>query len=314
MDISKFYKSLDSIRKDLSNIASDLRKVEKEASFVDGIIAEKVPVNVAAVREAIENISEGDGTGTLNYVINILLGVSGADLLSDEIKFERSKSSASSTPKIDTTPHTENGAQSSILGESTLKKFYKGSEKQNLQERGFMFGSRLDYEQLLNNPYLGGSEIDEVSSPGFSYDDPMFDSFNAGVADDPAARYQSDAVQFNGDFDDFANNLDPNSMSVDEIKSRFEEPASEFTTGEEVEGASEIPPSATPADIEDGLNFDMPSAEGETRNEMLPPISTGGLDIGEDFGSDNEKDPNSPYGVADFINDENSAPLTGLYD
>ena len=311
MDISKFYKSLDSIRKDLSNIASDLRKVEKEASFVDGVIAEKVPVNVAAVREAIENISDGDGTGTLNYVINILLGVSGADLLSDEIKFERSKSSAASAPKIDTTPHTENGAQSSILGESTLKKYYKDSKKQNLQERGFLFGSRLDYEQLLNNPFLGGSAIDEVANPGFSYDDPMFDDFNAGVADDPSAQYQSDAVQFNGNFDDFANDLDPNSMSVDEIKSRFEEPAAEFTTGEEVEGASEIPPSATPADIEDGLDFDMPAAEGSASAETLPPISDGGLDLDDGAG---ESVSDNPYGVSDFIDDENSAPLNGLYN
>lgn len=274
MDISKFYKSLDAVRKDLDNIASDLRKVEKEASFVDGIIAEKVPVNIASVRETIENIANGDGQGTMNYVINILLGVSGADLLSDEIKMEREKSNGGAAAKpIDTTPHTENGAQSSILGESkkrSLKDFYK--QKPMQESASLAFGPTLNYEELLSNPYLSGGDSHAYESDFASnIDDIGFGGMDRDMANDPAAEYSDDAVSFNGDFDEFANDLDPNSMSFEDIRSKYEEPAEEFVGGEEVTdlNGGAVPPNTSPAEIEGDFG--------------LPPLDDGTGAGGDDF-------------------------------
>lgn len=275
MDISKFYKSLDAARKDIEKVATDLRRVEKEASFVDGIIAEKIPVNIAAIREALEHIVSDDGTGTMNGVMNILLGVSGADLLSDDIKMEREKSSGAkpAAPAIDTTPHTENGAQSSILGESkkrSLKDFYKDPMKESAS---LAFGPTLNYAELLDNPYLSGGDPHSYESDFASnVDDFGFGAMDRGLANDPAAEYSDDAVQFNGDFDDFANDLDPNGMSFEDIRNKYEEPAEEFVGGEEVTdlNGGAIPPNTSPADIED--NIEMPPLETVPTDDGLAPI------------------------------------------
>jgi len=275
MDISKFYKSLDAARKDIEKVATDLRRVEKEASFVDGIIAEKIPVNIAAIREALEHIVSDDGTGTMNGVMNILLGVSGADLLSDDIKMEREKSGSAkpAAPAIDTTPHTENGAQSSILGESkkrSLKDFYKNPMKESAS---LAFGPTLNYAELLDNPYLsGGDQHSYESDFASNVDDFGFGAMDRGLANDPAAEYSDDAVQFNGDFDDFANDLDPNGMSFEDIRNKYEEPAEEFVGGEEVTdlNGGAIPPNTSPADIED--NIEMPPLETVPTDDGLAPI------------------------------------------
>ncbi len=273
MDISKFYKSLDAARKDIEKVATDLRRVEKEASFVDGIIAEKIPVNIAAIRETLEHIVSDDGTGTMNGVMNILLGVSGADLLSDDIKMEREKSGGGkpAAPAIDTTPHTENGAQSSILGEKrSLKDFYKNPMKESAS---LAFGPTLNYAELLDNPYLSGGDPHSYESDFASnVDDFGFGAMDRGLANDPTAEYSDDAVQFNGDFDDFANDLDPNGMSFEDIRNKYEEPAEEFVGGEEVTdlNGGAIPSNTSPADIED--NIEMPPLDTVPTDDGLAPI------------------------------------------
>lgn len=283
MDIDKFYKTLDNARKELNKVVTDLRKFEKEASFVDGIIAEKVPVNVANVRERLDNIANGEAQGSLGYVINIILGVSGADLLSDDTKMAR-QAAASNAPKVDTTPHVGNGPQSALMGESkkrTLSDFYK---KSKMQESGLVFGNILDFNEVADQ--MGFEDEPEDTNPFFDeINDYAFDSSNDSALDDDN-YYGNEAPQFNGNFDEFANDLDPDGMSFDDIKTKFSEPASDFVQGEEL----------PPIDSLDQSANDLPPIEGDDIGDPIPspaPADTysgmpdfGGDTLGEDGNDD----------------------------
>lgn len=254
MDPQKIYKFLDSAEHDLAHAIETLRQASKTAAFEgSGVIAQKVPVDIQSVIEAVARIQTGTGVGTISYVKDLVIGANGSDFIDS---MQQRPAAQPAAPQIPSQP------SSAILGEKSLKKFYKDSLKEYAEPNG------LNFDALCEDPAFGCENIDD--DPMLDCSDDIYSQTAAqldGIYDDPEMNIDMDAVAnaptFNGDCGDLVNQMHPEDMSMSDIRQMMVEPASAGVSGERMS-----------VDAISGIGDDM----GEILNDDYMNPDTNGLD------------------------------------
>lgn len=220
MDPQKLFKQLESVQDNLNGVLDILDSVKVEASTSRGSLKELLPVNIQAVYDSIERLASGEGQGTVNGLMDLLLGASASDFISP--KRNSTKAAEVDEEGLQDAPDLSNGPKSSIVSES-IEKFYKKNKKAPMKE------SHLSWDAIIEDDAFGFDDDDDEDEYFDDVTDTLRDfgiDMSEDLIEDDESYYDYqddyDGPSWNGDFNDFADDLFPEDLSIQEMKTRME--------------------------------------------------------------------------------------------
>lgn len=219
MDPQKLFKQLEQVQDNLYSVLDILDSIKIEASTYRGSIGELLPVNIQAVHDSIENLASGEGQGTINGLMDLLLGASASDFISPK----RNSTKASEVDnRLQDAPDLSNGPKSSIVSES-IERFYKKNKKAPIKESHLSWDAIVEDDAFgLDDDYDNDDYFDDVTDTLQDFGIDMSED----LIEDDENYYDNqddyDGPSWNGDFNDFADDLFPEDLSIQEMKTRME--------------------------------------------------------------------------------------------
>lgn len=225
MDPQKMFHTLQKAQDNIYSAIEILEQVKRESAAEKGTLAEKMPVNVQSVLDSLEIIADGEGQGTINGLMDLLLGASGSDFV------DTGRDKKSSTPELEQpleeTPDLSTGPKSSIVQQESLKKFYNDSRKSMKEEvSGLSWDSIVEDERfglLDDEDDYDGDYVGDVADTLESFGIDMSEDFIEDDSNYFDYEDDYDGPSWNGDLGDFTDDMFPEDLTMNEMRTRMEQ-------------------------------------------------------------------------------------------
>lgn len=222
MDIGKtFIEPFEDILDVLESLQTDLDNLKSKAAAAGGIIAEKLPVNINAVSEKIDDILKSTGPGSIYYCELFLQQLKIGDITKTKRQMHNDIQAPNSKIMQDMNTQENTQPESAILGES--KSPYKTMKQRMTEEvvnedafmtRDFSNGElRFDALDGIDNL------LDKTSTPEFEGPFAAVDKIN--FEDDNEDYDFSEYDNYEGTTEDLMNDINPDLASMKDIKNQF---------------------------------------------------------------------------------------------
>ena len=161
LNTDSLYRPLRTVRQDLLKVIDELDALNSAAVGFGGVIGSKLPVNVNSLLEKVEGLVSGQGTDSVDSIIEFLDSVPMGDIReksAEERAAAQQPLSRTGAPAgqpaapIDMTAHTENGPQTAVKESMSLEDFYKDEfkgKKTKIHE-----ATDFSWDAILDNPNL----------------------------------------------------------------------------------------------------------------------------------------------------------------